>query len=264
MPSQPETQGVSAQQFIDGHRTELVKLDKRFSYYPGEPALAEDELREYLQDPIQALPPKVLEQLPDVELFLVPYLERLGGEDLTSSHRIHATKPSDYEKKKSKLDPAARWLEGNKAVLLLSLDHMGGSAEYHYRFYQLIASILMERATPEFLEGYEALIKEELEHRAYGEADDASWKAKQEFLLSGKKPSAKVASFVDYVRGSFIDTATLYLHGICCDIDVETGPQQIASKWLRKRLEYFKKHYPPPEDYAVFPEDIRPGSRRGH
>ena len=43
--------------------------------------------------------------------------------------------------------------------------------------------------------------------------------------------------FRDYGRQSFIDSLTLYLHGICCDIDVETGPRQLASRYLRKRLQ---------------------------
>ena len=48
---------------------------------------------------------------------------------------------------------------------------------------------------------------------------------------------------------------TLYLHGICCDIDVEPGPRQLPSRHLRKRLNFFKTLYPPPDGYAVFPED---------
>ena len=61
--------------------------------------------------------------------------------------------------------------------------------------------------------------------------------------------------FEAYVRQSFIDTLTLYLHGICCDIDVETGPRQLPSRYLRKRLSLLKTLYPPPKGYAVFPED---------
>jgi len=58
------------------------------------------------------------------------------------------------------------------------------------------------------------------------------------------------------VRQSFIDTLTLYLHGICCDIDVEPGPRQIPSNHLRKRLQLLKELFPPPQGYAVFPEDL--------
>ena len=50
---------------------------------------------------------------------------------------------------------------------------------------------------------------------------------------------------------------TLYLHGICCDLDVETGPRQLASRHLRKRLELLEREFPPPSGYAVFPEDLK-------
>jgi hypothetical protein len=53
------------------------------------------------------------------------------------------------------------------------------------------------------------------------------------------------------------DTLTLFLHGICCDIDVEPGPRQLASRFIRKRLELFKGAFPPPEGYALFPEQVR-------
>ena len=50
---------------------------------------------------------------------------------------------------------------------------------------------------------------------------------------------------------------TLYLHGICCDIDVETGPRQLPSRYLRKRLQLLRSQYPPPDGYAVFPEEVK-------
>ena len=64
--------------------------------------------------------------------------------------------------------------------------------------------------------------------------------------------------FRDYARQSFIDTLTLYLHGICCDIDVETGPRQLPSRHLRKRLNVLFALFPPPSGYAVFPEHQKP------
>ena len=41
-------------------------------------------------------------------------------------------------------------------------------------------------------------------------------------------------------------------------IDVETGPRQLPSRHLRKLLNFFKALYPPPDGYAVFPEDDEP------
>jgi hypothetical protein len=57
----------------------------------------------------------------------------------------------------------------------------------------------------------------------------------------------------DYLRQALRDTLTLFLHGICCDIDVEAGPCQLASRHIRKRLELLKTAFPPPEGYALFP-----------
>ena len=59
------------------------------------------------------------------------------------------------------------------------------------------------------------------------------------------------------VAGESSDTLTLYLHGICCDIDVDTGPRQLPSRYLRKRLKLMQTLYPQPNGYAVFPEDLK-------
>ena len=63
--------------------------------------------------------------------------------------------------------------------------------------------------------------------------------------------------FREYARQAFEDTLTLYLHGACCDIDVETGPRQMPSRYLRRRLELLIALFPPPEGYAVLPEQLK-------
>jgi len=63
--------------------------------------------------------------------------------------------------------------------------------------------------------------------------------------------------FHEYARQALEDTLTLFLHGICCDIDVETGPRQMPSRHLRKRLELLATLYPPPKGYAVLPEQAK-------
>jgi hypothetical protein len=77
---------------------------------------------------------------------------------------------------------------------------------------------------------------------------------KQALLRRETNARKETKVFRDYARQSFIDTLTLYLHGICCDIDVETGPRQLPSRYLRKRLNVLHDLYPPPSGYAVFPE----------
>jgi alkanesulfonate monooxygenase SsuD/methylene tetrahydromethanopterin reductase-like flavin-dependent oxidoreductase (luciferase family) len=55
---------------------------------------------------------------------------------------------------------------------------------------------------------------------------------------------------------AMIDTLTLYLHGLCCDLDVEAGPRQLPSRFLRRRLELLQGLFPPPSGIAVFPEEL--------
>jgi hypothetical protein len=74
----------------------------------------------------------------------------------------------------------------------------------------------------------------------HGEVDEESWQAKQALLRRQNGVKRDTRLFEEYARQSFIDTLTLYLHGICCDIDVETGPRQLPSRHLRKRLNFFK------------------------
>jgi len=38
---------------------------------------------------------------------------------------------------------------------------------------------------------------------------------------------------------------------------VETGPRQMPSRYLRRRLELLIALFPPPEGYAVLPEQLK-------
>ena len=90
--------------------------------------------------------------------------------------------------------------------------------------------------------------------------DEESWREKQGLLRRQSNVRKETKLFRDYAHASFIDTLTLYLHGICCDIDVETGPRQLASRYLRRRLNLLYALYPPPEGYAVLPEHLKESS----
>ena len=142
---------------------------------------------------------------------------------------------------------------GGETVLAFALKDQE-VAEYHYRFYHLLATVLGEQWTEAVETGYSRLMREELNADVHGEVDEASWRLKQALRRSQATMSAK--AFRAYARQSFIDTLTLYLHGICCDIDVDTGPRQLPSRYLRKRLLVLQELFPPPHGYAVFPEQL--------
>ena len=96
---------------------------------------------------------------------------------------------------------------------------------------------MAEHWAAEARERFTRLLREELGAEVHGEVDERSWHLKQSLLRRQSNVRNETKLFRDYARQSFEDTLTLYLHGTCCDIDVETGPRQMPSRYLRKRLE---------------------------
>jgi hypothetical protein len=119
-----------------------------------------------------------------------------------------------------------------------------------------VAALLSQRWPPDVQNVWQRLLREELSGEVHGEVDERSWHLKQTLLRRPMAARKDGKPFRDYARESFRDSMTLFLHGICCDIDVETGPRQLPSRYLRKRLEALKSLFPPPEGHGVFPEDL--------
>ena len=61
-------------------RGEMIPLTAKFSYFSTLP-VAEDDLKQYLNDPIAALSPTLVALLPQVGIILAPYLERGNGKE---------------------------------------------------------------------------------------------------------------------------------------------------------------------------------------
>ena len=68
------------EELAERFRGELVPLTSKFSYFSTTP-MAEDDLRQYLNDPIAALSPAVVQILPKIGVILAPYLEKGNGKE---------------------------------------------------------------------------------------------------------------------------------------------------------------------------------------
>ena len=110
-------------------------------------------------------------------------------------------------------------------------------SDYHYYLYDEFAALVSHCWPERVQEVWHGLLREELNAEVHGEVDERSWHLKQALLRRPMTKRKDGKPFRDYARQSFEDTMTLYLHGLCCDIDVETGPRQLPSRHLRKRLE---------------------------
>lgn len=253
---------VSVGQFAERHRGEVIPLSNNFGYYCSATPVSEDVLKEYLEEPIAALPPTIAALLPRISIWLVPYLERSNERGAKVKRRPSQTAgvelPADFVVQERPAEGQESWeaqvsLE-NETVLLFAFKEQD-VAEYHYRLYRHLAGLVADGLPKQTQSVYRALIREELTAMVHGEVDDESWQAKQSLIRRQSNIKREGALFDAYLRQSFIDTLTLYMHGLCCDIDVETGPRQLPSRHLRKRLNALKALYPPPAGHAVFPED---------
>jgi hypothetical protein len=229
-------------------RPEMIPLNNLFSYFFSGASPTEEERREYLDEPVAALPPQVTALLPPTGLLFVPFLERSQGRK-NGTDQISSVRPENPVS-------ATRAAFDDGQVLLFAFEDRD-VGEYHYRFFQAMAAVTAERMPAELEREYVSLIRNELRNNIHGEVDEISWELKMALLERQSKFHASNKSLRDYAAQSFIDTMTLYLHGICCDLDVETGPRQLASRHLRKRLELLERKFPPPAGYAVFPEDLK-------
>jgi hypothetical protein len=258
MPAQVDLSKLSVRQFAERFRGDMIPLSNTFSYFCASVPMSEEDLKEYLQEPVAALPPKIASALPKISILLVPYLERSNGRDKGKAK----TNPGDYvsieKPPDGRLSTSTQLRLGEETILAFALKDQE-VAEYHYRFYHLLATLTGEHWTEEIETAYCRVLRDELTADAHGEVDEPSWRLKQALRRSKASHGSSARggkAFREYARQSFIDTLTLYLHGICCDIDVDTGPRQLPSRFLRKRLIVLEKLFPPPSGYAVFPEQL--------
>ncbi len=261
---------VSVGQFAERFRAEIIPLSNTFGYFCASLPMSEEVVKEYLEEPVAALPPVIATMLPRISILLVPYLER-SSEKKTAQKatpkpragklvpKVNKTKMSDFVVGERPAEGKQSWTSEvsfeNEKVLVFAQKEQD-VAEYHYRLYRRLSALIADKWDEQSADLYKTLIRQELETHVHGEVDDESWHAKQTLLRKNVHVTRDSKALTDYVRQSFIDTLTLYLHGICCDIDVEPGPRQLPSRYLRKRLGLLKSFYPPPNGYSVFPEDL--------
>jgi len=253
MPAQLDLSKLSVTQFAERFRGEMIPLSNTFSYFCASVPMSEEDLKEYLEEPVAALPPAIAGALPKISILLVPYLERGDGPEKRKTAPPAADYVSIERPPEGRLSPYTQLKLGDETVLAFALKDQE-VAEYHYRFYHLLATLMADHWTDDVETRYIRVLRDELSADVHGEVDEPSWRLKQAMRRSQNVRNGK--AFREYARQSFADTLTLYLHGICCDIDVDTGPRQLPSRNLRKRLLLLEEVFPPPQGYAVFPEQL--------
>src|SRR3954464_11437062 len=78
MATQTDHAKITVEDLLARIRNEMIPLGKVFSYFLVTP-IAEEDLKQYLEDPIGALPAGICSALPHVGIILAPYLEKGNG-----------------------------------------------------------------------------------------------------------------------------------------------------------------------------------------
>jgi hypothetical protein len=235
---------VKVEEFAATFRDQLIPIDGQFSYFCF-PPMPEEDVKQYLHEPIAALPAAIRKQLPRLAVMLVPYLDQGNGK--SGGVRV------SYGRVQLPEEAQSHRIVAKDAVTLLFAVKDEEISEYHYSFYNELAGLVARGWPGEVRDAFLTVVRGELAANVSGEIDEKSWTLKQALL---RRSGAREKAFKEYGRQAFEDTLTLYLHGICCDIDVETGPRQMPSRYVRKRLEALHALFPPPAGHAVFPEEL--------
>ena len=238
---------LTVEELAGRFRGEMIPLSSKFSYFSTLP-MAEEDLRQYLNDPISAISPAIAGSIPKVGIILAPYLERGNGKE---GDCVSFERPSEARQ----IASSTRELD-DMTILALSIKDLE-VADYHYQLYNALAAVVANHWSEETRERFYRTIREELSAEVHGEVDEKSWHLKQALLRRQTNVRKETKLFREYAQQAFEDTLTLYLHGTCCDIDVETGPRQMPSRYLRRRLELLISMFPPPDGYAVLPEQLK-------
>ena len=65
-------------EFADRFRGESIPLGETFSYFVAAAPIAEEDMKEYLEEPAEALPDVIRAALPKLLILLVPFLVSMG------------------------------------------------------------------------------------------------------------------------------------------------------------------------------------------
>ena len=228
----------------------MIPLTGSMAYFSVVP-LDEDETERLVFDPATAIPPRALELIPRLRLVLVPYLESTAEPVAAGTGLCIAFQAPEASSKRY-----AAFEQRNGANYLFIAVRDEELFDAHILLYETLADRLIAEGGDEFVAPFNRLVEAELRSRANGEVNETAWRAKQTMRTYRGDGAGRKSLKERYLRQAFKDTLTLYMHGLCCDLDVEAGPKQLPTRYLRKRLLLLKDQLPPPEGVALFPEEL--------
>ena len=203
-----------------------VSLGHGWTLYTLEPlsaATAEAVLRE----PVAAVPASLAERLGALRVFAAPYLA-CGGE----AEFVTAEPPAGPRH-------SSLWLEPPEGLALFLAFHDADAHDVGFELLAAVADLAVPRLTDQEFAAYERLLHRERREGATGEIDEEALEARRD--ADPRYPAASLA-------GTLVE----YLHVLWHDVEVRSGPEHLAPKFLRRRFQLLQKLFPPNPGYVLF------------
>ena len=249
----PVAARLTTSEFVTQCRDTMIPLAGSLAYFSIIP-IDDKETERLILDPTSAFPPRLSEIIPNLRLILVPYLESDTSDGAENPRHTIVFQPPPDEKR---CLAAFHGSNGENYLFLAIRDE--GLFDAHVLLYRNLAAKIISLAGDEFSEPFYAMVNSELSKRIRGEVFENAWQLKKELQCYRGDAEGMANVLARYQRQALEDTLMLYLHGLCCDIDLDRGPKQLPSKLIRARLMLLRSQLPPPEGIALFPEEL-PGA----
>jgi hypothetical protein len=195
------------------------------------PHLSADIVREFIRPAIRAVPRSMARRLPLCVFLLVPSLE---NEDIES-----------------------RWTEMEDRLEMTVSTEGVDPHDVALELLVCLCQALWDRATSAERTGWMQLLGAELDAGITGEIDEDGLRAKGE-LLSSRVAARSMRRLQRYAGVSFASTAAEYIHCMWHDVTVRTGLEHLPAEWLRGRLEFMARFFPPDRGRRVISQERAP------
>ena len=242
---------LSIEEFIAQCRDVLIPVPgTTLAYFSAVPLDAPDQ-DHLINDPISALPPGLLTIIENLRLVYVPHLELTVPASESDPEVVISFQLPPPETRRL----SAFQTDGNASYLFIATG-FGENSDVHDVLFGALAEQLVSSSDAAFAAPFHKLVTAELRNRVHGEVGDIAWDLKKNLLGLKSEDRERSELLKSYLNQALRETVALYLHGLCCDIDLRANPKQLASKYIRKRLLVIKDQLPPPAGVGLFPSDL--------
>lgn len=116
-----------------------------------------------------------------------------------------------------------------------------------------LGQAIWDVAAPEQRAAWLKVLEAEFDAKAEGEIDEEALAEKRR-LLASRTLARSPRRLLRYAGAAFAGTLAEYVHALWHDVTVRIGPEYLPPEWLRTRLQFFERWFPPEGGRRLFPE----------